>query len=516
MRGLTGFAVLLALLGPLACHAAGGPAGDSAGGSGEDPSPTASGASGPQSGSGDATGSGPGGETGDPASGGDGDAGGDGESGGAPSTSGSGSSGGGDTGGTESCGLDLATQFERADFELQIQAQQDQTVPVVVAPDPRGGLWLAWTDSPWSEGKLSAHVRHLDASLVMGPLELDIPDSVVLGMVGHGDGTVTLARAARTGPEPGQDWAGSPSAPSPNTLYLTKFDGNDRIFDTKLRGGEGYTSVPESTWLLSDHTGASVSVSRAADRYGLLYVIGRHFDTGEVHQADEYLAVGLDGEVLERHRTTWINSHSFWPSSLARADSIHTLTIADPFPVWGLRLGTYDRDGNGIHATVWPSPDLIDRVEPAGPVGRPGALFEIGDRLATVLRTWVHPDNPNDNSSHRAALLSFRPDGTDVAIAYLASGPAHTENDMVAGGARFGTDILTLVGVGANASVFGHAPIVAQILTRDGTPVGTQETLDARLSWSSDPVTLSDGSVAWAAVKDNVSTTLQVALVRCN
>ena len=251
--------------------------------------------------------------------------------------------------------------------------------------------------------------------------------------------------------------------------------------------------------------------------FGLFFMIGRHFRDGGVHQADEFVMVGGDGTVHETSRNTWINSHSFWPSALSAGGSMYTLTVADPFPVWGVRLGTLD-GGTFSQSTVWPTPDLAGQVPEGGVVARVGALFEVEGRLAAAVRTAVDPANPAGGVSgpQRALLLTMNPDGSDAVASPIDDTLlVDVENDLVVAASRFGADALTLTGVGPNASVFGHAPVVARVLAPDGTPLTEGVELDARLAWSSDPVTLSDGSAAWAAIEDNVSTTLQIARIGC-
>gem|GEM_PF-3972747 len=461
-------------------------------------------------------------------SGGDGDPardsgeGGDGDTGGGGKEPGGvgGSEGTGDPGSLdfpqEQCSFDLAAQFEMVEFSVPVNAQQDRATPVVVTPDNDGGLWLAWTDSPYSEGVLHAHIRHLNADLEMDGTSLDIPDSVVVGMYAHADGSLAVAHGRRTGPEPSDpSWAGSPGGPAPNTLFLSRYLGSDEVFTTQIRGGEGYTSDPESTWFLSDYTGAGVSVSFDGSRYGVFFVIGRFFEDESVHQADEYVEISPEGIVAEASRQSWINSHSFWPSSVAVESTIYTLTTADPFPVWGVRLGSYPAQGEPNHVTIWPTPDIVDQVTVSGPVARQGAIFEVGGRLAVTSRTWVDKDDPTvRGDTEYAAFHSFETDGSPVAFTPLAA-EVTSGNDLAVLGARFGSDALTLVAEGANAGVFGLAPVTAQVLSVEGELLSEPVQLDARLSWASDPVTLADGSVVWPAVKDNVSKTVQLARVGC-
>ena len=414
------------------------------------------------------------------------------------------------------CATDLAGQFESRAHPLTVNAQQDQTVPVIVAPAHDGSFWVAWTDSPWSEGSLLAHIQQVGADLEFTGTRLDIPGSMVVGMHAHADGTLAVAHGRRTGPEPADpEWRGAPRGTTPNTLFLSRFDGEEERFRTQVRGGEGYTSSPESTWLLPDGTGASVSVAFNGNRYALFYVIGRHFESGEVHQADEYVELDRDGAIVESTRAGWLNSHSFWPSAVAVEDRFYTLTVADPFPQWGLRLGGYVGGAAEGFTIVWPSADIADEVTSRGPVGRAGAIFSVDGKLATVMRTWVDRESPAaTGSQHRAALLTFEINGSLAGYAELSPAPG-PENDRVAGGARFGDAVLTIVSDVGNASIFGGAPVTLQMLDAEGATLAGPTSVDARYAWSSDPVTLSDGSVVWGAVRENVSQTLQLFRVAC-
>ena len=415
-----------------------------------------------------------------------------------------------------SCSLDLAKQFSKIDIPVEINAQQDQSVPVVVAPDATGGVWLAWTDSPWSEDTLHAHIRHFDSELNAIEGDLDLPGSVVLGMYAHADGSLAIAHGRRTGAEPeSADWNGSPKAPAANTLYLSNYMGAKKIFETKIQGGEGYTKDPESTWLLADGTGAAVSVAYNGSEYALYYVIGKHFASDEVHQADEFIRVASDGSIVKDSRLSWLNSHGFWPSATSLDGEFYTLISADPFPTKTLVLGSYEGTTEK-RVSVWPPADVLSQVQLSGPSGRAAAIFSVGGKLASTVRTWIDIKEPAkaQSSTQHTALFVVDQDGTAFSNVSLEA-TSEVENDLAVLGARFGTQILTLVGKGSNASVFGTSPVQARVYSVDGVPQGEPVELDARMAWSSDPVTLKDGSVVWPAVKDNVSKTVQLARIGC-
>ncbi|MEM8924668.1 MAG: hypothetical protein AAGD35_14290 [Actinomycetota bacterium] len=398
------------------------------------------------------------------------------------------------------CNTDIAAQFDRADIALDAQAQQDQTVPVVVAPDPTGGFWVAWTDSPWALKKLHARVRHVDASLRFDGPSFDLPGEVVLGIHVHSDGTLAVAHGKRTGAEPADpNWGGSPTGAAANTLFLSRFSAaGAKQWGTKIAGGEGYERG--STWFLNDRTGATVTVGYDGAKYAVHYVIGRYFDDGGVHQADQYAELTPGGQIVDGSRRDWMNSHSFWPSAIGSGGAVYSLTVSDGFPESGMRLAR-----NGTDATtVWPW-------------ARPGAMFTVGGSLAVAVQTNTDkaaPTSTVEGGWWPSALIM----GTDGSIKAVAQFPSQTEptyENLVVGGARFGDDILVLASNAGNAGVFGAAPVKAYIATTDGQQRGSTATLDARLSWQSDPVTLADGSVVWAAIKDNVSNTLQLNKVRC-
>ncbi len=386
---------------------------------------------------------------------------------------------------------------------LPQRAVNHQFLGVHVAEDPTGGYWVCWHDS--AGDKLSSRVQHLNDQMLPDQPMIDLPERSVQGMFGHADGSLALALGARMGPEVKGNHA--PGPPVANTLLLRKISKGKMVFETKVRGGEGYEE--NNIWLLVDGTAPNVSVSFNGKMYGLFYCIGKMFPGRDVHQADEFIALDPAGKIIEKSRLTWISSHSFWMSSIVGADGdIYGITVSDPQP-WGLRLGNFTATpGQAQKLTmIFPSGSMRETARNIGEPIRPGPIFRMRRGYGIAGATYINPaalQNPV-HGSRLPVLVRFDEAGQSETI-YLDDKPV---DDLIVTGTRLGPNhvaVMQASGQGGRANVFGAYPTKMHILDERGRVAHDPVEVPAPLTFGSHPATMGNGDVLWAGIADDHTT----------
>lgn len=383
----------------------------------------------------------------------------------------------------------------------------NQLSPVLVANDPKGGLWVAWGVA----GGASYRLQHLADNLSPDRPVVKLNTNALLGLYGHDDGSVAFTW-----------YDGRLTRVFGVDLYLQRMSASGKVlFNTKVRGDPGsgleYEKRPVGLWYHPDFQGPTVPIAFNGKQYGLFYVVLQKFADKACHTGDEFVAVNANGKVDDRTRSTWNASHSFWQSVVVGYDrSFYGITLADPYPYRAVRIGNYS-----VHPAkqdvLWPRKPCNNFFPPDTKLS---AAFNFGSGFAMAISTAIPSEmedlkNYDDKtfSDKMAAqgpgafpvLLLFDKSGKKAKASYITKEPSQ---DMIITGARLGR--LNAVVMWANGpsgmdkgTVFGAYPTKIAVLSDSGRVVQPPIEVKAPLTWHSDAATMSNGDVVWGAIADD-------------
>lgn len=405
-------------------------------------------------------------------------------------------------------------------IKLDESAVNHQLSPVLVANDPRGGMWIAW-----QTGGSGYRIQHLDNSLAPDREAVKLQTNAVMGLYGHIDGSLAFTWFnAQLKREFGVD------------LYLTKISPTGKmIFNTKVRGDPGagleYVKRPVGFWNHPDFQGPTVPIAYNGKQYGLFYVVLQKFQDLACHTGDEFVSVDKNGKVDEKSRSTWNASHSFWQSTVVGMDDqFYGITLSDPYPVPGIRMGSYSRKPVA-QSIVWPR-----KTTPAFPPDtKISAAFKFKAGFAMAISTAIPKeiedlpswdqklfDSKVKGPGAYPVLLMFDKSGKKAKATYITDLPA--QDMIITGGALGWSYIAVLWATGPagmdKGTVFGAYPTKMAILDPSGKVLQSPIEIKAPLTWHSDATTLSNGDLVWGAVADDWTPVddarkLYIVRVRC-
>lgn len=389
--------------------------------------------------------------------------------------------------------------------ELPQPAMQNQLVLTLVEEDPAGGLWVLWHVGE------DAVLQHFDNALKADRETITLKGHRVMGLYGHRDGSLAMT------------WRESHMTDIHGVnLFLKKVTaGGETIWNTKVRGDEGanlpYEERPIGLWHHPDYQGPAVRIAFNGKQYGLFYVVMQKFESKECHTGDEFMMVNADGSIDSRcYRHTWNASHSFWMSSaVGRNGDFFGVTYTDPFPFFGIRMGSYSQPA-AKQSLIWPARAWPNTL----PSTRMGQMFNMSGGFGMAISSGVPKDlsvlkqfdeeavkrrieAEQAEKSGYPILLRFDHTGNTARSTYLTT---DLIPDIVVAGARFGKDSAIVAwGSGPGnmkGEVFGTLGTTMAVVDVKGKILQTDIKVNAPLTWNSDPITLSNGDVVWAGLAD--------------
>lgn len=400
-----------------------------------------------------------------------------------------------------------AEMIEVKVLPLEEAGCNNQLTPVLVANDPKGGMWVAWGVS----GGAAYRIQHLNEAIEPDRPVIRLETNAVVGLYGHADGSLAFT------------WfPGSHTRIFGVELHLRKISAAGKtIWDSKVRGDPGsnleYAQRPIGIWYHPDFQGPTVPIAFNGKQYGLFYCILQKFPEPSCHTGDEFSALDKNGKLLGGMRSTWNASHSFWESVVAAPDgSFFGITLADPFPFRAIRMGNYSVSP-AKQDLLWPAKPCNNFFPPDTKLS---AAFNLGRDFAMAISTAIPKDMEDkktydDKTLHEKiaaqgpgaypVLLMFDKNGRKAKATYLAGKPAE---DMIIAGARFGRYQVAVLWANGPAgmdkgSVFGAYPVKMAILNDEGRALQVPIEVKAPLTWHSEATTLNDGDVAWGAIADD-------------
>lgn len=392
-----------------------------------------------------------------------------------------------------------------------------QWFPVIVANDPKGGMWIAWPVSA-----SGSNIQHLNDELLPDRAQLKLPENRVVGMYGHEDGSLVYTWwDSRVNPEFGVE------------LYLKRVATDGKVlFETKFRGDPGagleYPKRPVGIWGHPNWQGATIPIAFNGKQYGLFYVILQKFPEPSCHTGDEFVAVDLTGKVDDKSRSTWNASHSFWMSCVAGRDGhFYGITYADPWPYSAVRMGAYSKKPV--------RQDILFPRKPHGMATRISAAFTLEGGFAMAVASSIPPEVEDlktyDEEFYKSkvkgpgaypVLLRFDETGQKAAATYVTPDPIQ---DLVVSGGRLGKNAAAVLWghgtFGDKGSFFGVYPVQLTVVSAAGVVLQAPIEVKAPLTWQSDPATLSNGDLVWGGICDDWTPVdnprkLYVVRVRCD
>jgi len=400
-----------------------------------------------------------------------------------------------------------ADMIEIKTIHLDEPGSNNQLSPVLVANDPKGGMWVAWGVA----GGGSYRIQHLADNMTPDRTIVKLGTNAVMGLYGHVDGSLAFtwydSRLTRIF---GVD------------LYLQKISPEGKtIFNTKVRGDPGsgleYEKRPVGLWNHPDFQGPTVPIAFNGRQYGLFYVVLQKFPDKACHTGDEFALVNANGKVDEKKRSTWNASHSFWQSVVTGVDNcFYGITLADPFPYRAIRIGNYSAHP-AKQDVLWPRKPC-DGFFP--PDTKLSAAFNFGNKFAMAISTAI-PKEMEDLKSYDEkvfrekiaaqgpgafpVLLAFDRNGKKAKATYITKEPSP---DMIITGARFGLNSAVVLWATGPAgtdkgTAFGAYPTKMAVLNNAGIVLQSPIEIKAPLTWHSDATTLSNGDVVWGAIADD-------------
>ncbi|MCY3020832.1 MAG: tetratricopeptide repeat protein [Planctomycetota bacterium] len=394
-----------------------------------------------------------------------------------------------------------------------------QWCPVIVANDPKGGLWIAW---PLGAPGTGSNIQHLNDELLPDREQIKLPGSRVVGMYGHDDGSLVYTW-----------WDSRVNAEFGVELYIKRVATDGKVlFDTKFRGDPGagleYPQRPVGIWGHPNWQGATIPIACNGKQYGLFYVILQKFPEPSCHTGDEFVAVNLNGQVDDKSRSTWNASHSFWMSCVAGRDGhFYGITYADPWPYSAVRMGRYGKKPV--------KQDMLFPRKPHGMATRISAAFTLESGFGMAVASSIPPEIEDlkayDEELYKSkvkgpgsypVLLRFDETGEKARATYLTPEPI---NDLVVSGGRLGKDHAAVLWghgtVGDKGSFFGVYPVQLTVVNAAGEVLQAPIEVKAPLTWQSDAATLSNGDLVWGGICDDWTPVddpkkLYIVRVRCD
>ena len=390
-------------------------------------------------------------------------------------------------------------------IELPSLAMQNQLVLTLIEEDPTGGLWVLWHTGE------DAVIQHFDNRFKADRKTITLKGHRVMGLYGHHDGSLALT------------WRESHMKDIHGVnLFLKRITGEgETVWNTKVRGDDGanlpYEERPIGLWHHPDYQGPAVRIAFNGKQYGLFYCVLQKFESLECHTGDEFMMVNADGSIDSRcYRHTWNASHSFWMSSVTGRDGkFYGITYADPFPFFGIRMGSYSQP-SAKQSLLWPAKAWPNTL----PCTRMGQAFNLSGGFGMAISSGVPKDLSvlkqfdEEAVKRRIAaeqtvkagypiLLRFDHTGKTARSTYLTT---DLVRDIVVAGTRFGRDSVLMAwseGPGdMKGEVFGTLGATMAVVDVKGKVLQTGIQVNAPLTWNSDPTTLSNGDVVWAGFAD--------------